>query len=66
MNENIIKGNWNEVRGAIQKKWGKLTDDDLAQILGERTRLLGSLQKTYGYAEDEAEKQVREWEKTLH
>ncbi len=66
MNENIIKGNWNEVRGAIQKKWGKLTDDDLAQIRGERTRLLGSLQKTYGYAEDEAEKQVREWEKTLH
>ncbi len=66
MNENIIKGNWNEVRGAIQKQWGKLTDDDLAQIRGERKRLLGSLQKTYGYAEDEAEKQVREWEKTRH
>ena len=66
MNENIIKGNWNEVRGAIQKQWGKLTDDDLAQIRGERKRLLGSLQKTYGYAEDEAEKQLREWEKTRH
>ncbi len=66
MNENIIKGNWNEVRGSIQKKWGRLTDNDLTEIRGERKRLLGSLQKAYGYAEDEAEKQVREWEKTRH
>lgn len=66
MNENIIKGNWNEVRGSIQKQWGRLTDNDLTEIRGERKRLLGSLQKAYGYAEDEAEKQVREWEKTRH
>lgn len=66
MNENIIKGNWDELRGSIQKQWGRLTDDDLAQIRGERTRLVGSLRKAYGYAEDEAEKQVRDWENTQH
>lgn len=64
MNENIIKGKWNEVKGSVQKQWGKLTDDDLTEINGERTRLLGKLQKSYGYAEEEAEEQVKKWEKS--
>lgn len=64
MNSNILEGNWKEVKGTVQKQWGKLTDDDLAEINGDRTRLLGSLQKKYGYAQQEAEKQVQEWEKS--
>lgn len=62
MNEDIIKGKWNEVKGAIQKNWGKLTDDDMTQINGNRLELSGKIQKAYGIGRDEAEKQLKEWE----
>lgn len=62
MNKDIIKGQWDEVKGDLQKKWGKLTDDDLDQINGDRTKLSGKIQKIYGIERDEAEKQLKEWE----
>jgi uncharacterized protein YjbJ (UPF0337 family) len=62
MNEDIIKGQWNEIKGDIQKKWGKLTNDDLDQINGDRTKLSGKIQKAYGIEQDEVEKQLKDWE----
>lgn len=64
MNNDMIKGEWKEIKGAVQKKWGKLTNDDLAMINGDRTKLAGSIQKAYGIQRDEAEKQLKEWEDT--
>ena len=65
MNEDIIKGKWQEIKGAIQKKWGKITDDDIAEINGSREKLSGKIQKNYGLARDEVEKQMKEWEKDI-
>lgn len=62
MNKDIIQGRWKELKGEVQTRWGRLTDDDLDEINGERTKLLGRLQATYGIAKDEAEKQIKEWE----
>lgn len=62
MNEDVIKGKWEQVKGDVQRRWGKLTNDDLDKIDGERTKLLGRIQESYGIAKDEAEKQVKEWE----
>jgi uncharacterized protein YjbJ (UPF0337 family) len=62
MNKDIIQGRWKELKGEVQTRWGRLTDGDLDEINGERTKLLGRLQATYGIAKDEAEKQVKEWE----
>lgn len=64
MNRDIFSGQWNEVKGKIKEKWGKLTDDDLTQIEGKRDRFLGVLQKRYGYAKDQAEKELKAWEET--
>ena len=64
MNEDIIQGKWEQVKGAVQKRWGKLTNDNLDKINGSRTQLLGQLRESYGIAQDEAEKQVKEWEKS--
>ena len=50
MNEDILKGKWKEIKGEVKQKWGKLTDDDLAQVEGKEEQLLGLLQKRYGYA----------------
>lgn len=64
MNKETLKGDWNEFKGKIKEKWGKLTDNDLTEINGKREQLLGKIQKAYGYDLERAEKEVSEWEKS--
>lgn len=52
INENILKGRWKEVKGAIQREWGKLTDDELDQAQGNLSELAGTIQKKYGTAQE--------------
>lgn len=61
MNWDILEGKWKQFSGDIRKKWGELTDDDLAQINGDREKLAGKLQERYGIAKDEANQQIDEW-----
>jgi uncharacterized protein YjbJ (UPF0337 family) len=61
MNKDHIEGNWLQVKGKVKEKWGKLTDDDLDVIEGNTDQLVGRIQERYGVAEDEAQKQVEEW-----
>lgn len=63
MNEDKIKGNWNQLKGAVQEQWGKLTDDEIDQLEGNRKQLIGKIQENYGIARDEAERQVDDWER---
>ena len=65
MNKDIIEGKWTEIKGAVQQKWGKLTDDDMTEINGSREKLSGKIQKNYGLAREEAEKQMKAWEDDL-
>lgn len=60
MNRDIAEGKWKQIKGEVQKQWGKLTDDELDQIAGEREKFTGVMQERYGKTKDEAEK---EWEK---
>src|SRR5262245_11971667 len=57
-----IKGNWNVAKGHIKEQWGKLTDDDLTAIEGRRDILVGRIQRAYGVTEEQASKQVSDWE----
>lgn len=63
MNEDRIAGNWKQFKGKIQEQWGKLTDDDLDVIAGQRKQFVGKVQERQGIAQEEAEKQVSEWQK---
>ncbi|MCC6471039.1 MAG: CsbD family protein [Alphaproteobacteria bacterium] len=63
MNWDIAKGNWKEIKGKVKQQWGNLTDDDLMKIEGKRDQLIGRVQERYGIAKDEAEKQVKDWER---
>ena len=65
MNWDIAAGNWKTFKGKVKEQWGKLTDDDLTRIEGKRDQLLGVVQQRYGVAKDEAERQIRDWER-LH
>ena len=58
MNENILKGKWNQIKGEVQKEWGKLTDNDLDHIEGELKRLQGVVQEKYGYTSAEVKTKV--------
>ncbi len=65
MNSDIIEGNWKMIKGEAQKQWAKLTNDNLDEAAGSREKLSGAIQKSYGVARDEADKQISAWEKTL-
>lgn len=56
MNKDIIEGKWEQLKGTLQKNWGKLTNDDLDIIKGDAKLLAGKLQERYGMTKEEAEK----------
>jgi uncharacterized protein YjbJ (UPF0337 family) len=62
MNWNRVQGNWKQMKGKVKEQWGKLTDDQLDVVAGNRDELIGRIQNAYGIAQDEAERQVSDWE----
>ena len=65
MNWEQIAGNWKQLTGKVKEKWGMLTDDDVTAIAGKRDQLAGSIQKHYGVAKEQAEKEADEFAKSL-
>jgi uncharacterized protein YjbJ (UPF0337 family) len=65
MNWDRVSGNWNQLKGRVQERWGKLTSDQLDVIAGRRDQLSGRIQEVYGLTQEEAERQLRNWERNL-
>jgi uncharacterized protein YjbJ (UPF0337 family) len=61
MNKDFLQGNWKQLRGEIQKQWGKLTNDDVDVIEGEYTKLIGRIQERYGYTREQAQQEVNDY-----
>ena len=53
-----LKGNWNEVKGKIKKKYSNLTDDDLLYEEGKDDELLGKIQQKIGQSKEEVKKWI--------
>lgn len=66
MNWDVIEGNWKQLKGNVQEKWGKLTDDHIAETAGKREQLVGKIQEMYGVTKDEASRQIDEFAASLH
>jgi uncharacterized protein YjbJ (UPF0337 family) len=64
MNWDTVKGDWKQFKGKVKESWGKLTDQELEVIAGKRDQLIGAIQKGYGIARDEAERQVESFERS--
>jgi uncharacterized protein YjbJ (UPF0337 family) len=58
MNRDILAGKWRQLRGEIQRRWGKLTNDDLDQINGNYDKLMGKLQERYGHARETLDREL--------
>jgi len=61
MDWNRVEGNWKQVKGKVQEKWGKLTNDDLDFIQRRRDQLEGKIQERYGYAKDKVRQDIDAW-----
>ena len=66
MNWDIIEGKWDQFKGNAQIQWGKLTDDDLDVVAGNKTKLAGKIQEKYGYSREKAEEVAEKWKDSQH
>jgi uncharacterized protein YjbJ (UPF0337 family) len=58
MNEDIFAGQWKQMRGELKMWWGRLADDDLDRIAGDKDQLIGLVQEKYGYNHEHAEQDL--------
>lgn len=61
MNKEIMEGKWKQLKGEIQNKWGKLTNDDLDVIDGNSEKFSGMIQERYGKSKEEADQAADEF-----
>jgi uncharacterized protein YjbJ (UPF0337 family) len=61
MNWDQVEAKWQQFKGSVKQKWGKLTDDGLDVIAGKRDQLVGKIQERYGITKEEAHKQIDDW-----
>ena len=61
MNWDIVEGKWGQLKGSIKEQWGKLTDDELTEIAGNRDKMAGQLQERYGWTKTEVDEKLNEF-----
>lgn len=64
LNKDTLRGQWNQIKGDVKSKWGKLTDDELTRIEGDYDKLIGTLQSRYGYERARAEREINDFFKS--
>ena len=58
MNQQTLSGQWRQLRGKLQEKWGELTDDELDHVEGNVDQLIGLVQQKTGETREEIESYV--------
>ena len=48
MNQDQVKGKWEQIKGRAKKAWGVLTDDDFKKAEGSVQKLSGVIQEKVG------------------
>ena len=61
LNNDILLGRWHELKGQLKRRWGKLTDDDIANLNGKQDELVIALRRRYGYAQGQAVMEINGW-----
>jgi len=58
MNDDILAGQWTQMKGSMKSWWGQLTDDDFEDIGGQKDKLIGWVQEEYGRTREQAAHEV--------
>jgi uncharacterized protein YjbJ (UPF0337 family) len=64
MNWDRIQADWDHLKKEVTGQWEEITDGEVDQIAGQRDKLVGNIERTYGIVKEEAEKQVTAWEES--
>lgn len=65
MNWDQIEGKWKETSGSVKAKWGELSDDEVAEVDGNREALEGMIQAKYGKSKELAKQEVDDFLNSL-
>jgi len=60
MSAQLLRGNWNQLKGTLKQKYGQLTDDDLKYVEGKEEELMGRIQKKLGLTKDALDLIIKE------
>ena len=52
VNEQVLQGNWHEIRGMIRSKWGQISDDEMQTFSGDVEQLVGEIQRHTGESQE--------------
>ena len=58
INEDMVKGKWLEIKGDVQKTWGKITGDELDKTKGDIKSLAGLVQQKHGENKEQFNKKL--------
>jgi uncharacterized protein YjbJ (UPF0337 family) len=61
MNWERVEDDWAHFKNRAKMQWGKLTEEDLEAIDGQRIELEGLLQRRYGYGKDQVSREIHVW-----
>lgn len=60
VNQQVLQGNWNEIKGKLRERWGRLSNDQLESAHGNLDQLVGTIQKQTGEARESVEGYLEE------
>lgn len=60
INEETLKGKWLEIKGEIQKAWGKITASEIDQTKGDLKAIAGLVMQKHGEAQEAFHKKLSE------
>lgn len=60
VNEQQLRGRWDEVRGKVRERWGQLTSDEMDEVRGDATQLVGLIERRTGESREAIERYLNE------
>ena len=66
VNQDILYKNWHELKGQVQQRWDKLTNEDIIGLSGKTEELASILRERYGYGKTQAEIEINNWMSSHH
>ena len=65
MTRRDAQNRWQQMTGAVRDRWSALTEDDVLSVRGNTERLISLLQARYGFAREEAIKELSAWSRSM-
>lgn len=61
MTNDVIAAQWPRLKGLLRRRWGRLTDEDLARTDGNSAYLAALIEQRYEMIREVADRQVRDF-----